>query len=304
MEPVCSIAAETPDVAVIVLGATGRVGRALLPLLANGAYTVVGVVRDQRPALMLPDLHWMQIDVTERDVWERSLLALSGIASIYQRTIVVDLVLDRRTVSTMRRSITDTTAYARRLNDAIVQRGSTPVHVAASTTAVLAPRLYQTPYGLAKRRQARIYATLPGSQVILLPSLSTESGSNGAAWSYQRAALAVAAIVRRLAAAVDPVARLWLPLSPAVPSIDNALTWRLVEAAGAHLRCFVTRRDDPWAHRRAARSRLDLTSRRLRTRVDHHLVPRHLAARFALRADLLVEQMTTLQDLSEGLYTP
>lgn len=288
-------------VAVIVLGATGRVGRALLPILADGTRTVIGVVRDKKPDMTRPDLHWMQVNVTERDVWRRSLLALSGIASIYQRTIVIDLVLDRRTVSAMRRSIADTTGYTRKLVDTIAERGSAPVLVAASTTAILAPWLYQTPYGLAKRRQAESYATIPGSQIMLLPSLSAQSDNSGAAWNYQRAALIVAATVHTVAIAANPSARLWLPTLLPLPRLSSTLISRLAEATGAHLRCFVSRRDDPWAHRRAARSRLDLTPRSLRTRVDHHIAPRHLAARFARHSNLLVEHTTRLEDLYEGL---
>ncbi len=295
---------DASGVAVIVLAASGRVGRELLPILANGTRTVVAVVRDHKSDLVRPDLHWMQVDVTERDLWQRSLLALSGIASIYQRTIVVDLVLDRRTVSTMRRSIADATDYARELIGAIVRRGSAPVLVAASTTAVLAPRFYQTPYGLAKRRQARIYATLPGSQIMLLPSLAPVGGGSGSDWSYRDAALTVASVVDAAARSLDLPARLWLPGTPPAPFTVRPLTARLAEAAAAHLRCFVSHRNDPWAHRRAARSRLDLTPRSLRTRIDHHLVPRRLATAFAHGAGLPVERMAALGDLHEGFCAP
>jgi putative NADH-flavin reductase len=163
--------------AVIVLGAAGRLGRELLPLLADGSHTTVGVVRDRKPDLTRPDLHWMQVNVTERELWQRSLLALSGIASMYDRTVVVDLVLDRTTVSSMRRSITDATDYVHELIGVIEERGSTPLLVAASTTAILAPQLYQTPYGLAKRNQVEVYAALPAAQIMLLPVLKPPADS-------------------------------------------------------------------------------------------------------------------------------
>lgn len=294
--------ADASEVAVIVLGVSGRVGRELLPVLADGKRTVIGVVRDQKSDVMRPNLHWMQVDVTERDVWQRSLLALSGIASIYRRTIVVDLVLDRRTVSAMRQSIADTTEYTRKLIDKIAERGATPLLVAASTTAILAPWPYQTPYGSAKRQQAKIYATLPSSQILLLPSLSPE-GKNSTAWAYKKAALAIAHVVGAVAESANPPANLWLPDVRPSSSIDRPLTERFVKAITAQLRCF-GQRDDPWAHRRTAHARLDLTPRALRTRVDHHLVPPRLATAFARRAGLRVEHMPTRQALHEGLCTP
>jgi hypothetical protein len=293
-----------PGVLIIVFGARGRVGRELMPMLADGVPTVIGVVRDRKPDLRRSDLHWMQVDVTERDVWQRSILALSGIASIYPRTVIVDLVLDRRTVSTMRRSIADTTSYVRRLTTSVINRGSTPLLLAASTTAVLATRLYQTPYGSAKRRQAETYATLPNPHIVLLPTLSADSGGGRPEWTYHRAAATVGAVVRQVTPAANGQGTLWLPEVPAAPAVSTPWPNRLAEAAAAHLQCVVSHRDEPQAHRRAARSRLDLTPESLRTRLDHHTAPDGLALSFAHRAGLLIQRTPTGDELHEGLCTP
>jgi hypothetical protein len=82
------------------------------------------------------------------------------------------------------------------------------------------------------------------------------------------------------------------------------LASRLAEATAAHLRCFVSQRNAPQAHRRAARSRLDLTPESVRTRLDHHIAPDGLALAFAHRAGLLIERAPTGYDLEEGLRTP
>jgi hypothetical protein len=286
-------------VAVLVLGASGRVGRELLPLVAECA-TTVAAVGGLGPSRTWGGLRWIQFDVTERSGWRRSLQTLSEISGDHWRTVVVDLVLNRATVSGMRQSIADVTDYARTLLGIVSREDSTACLVIASTTAVLAPWIYQTPYGLAKRRQAEEHATLRGSQIILLPSLAAAPASSSSGWSYRTAALRIASVVHDAAKSPSlPAAALWVPDALPVLLEDTPLRGRVLEAAAAHLRCLATRPDDPSEHRRAARSRLNLTPLALRGRVDHHLAPEHLVAAFARRIGVHVEYFTAFPNVPQ-----
>ena len=185
------------DTLVIVFGAGGRLGRALLPILAAGPWVVVAVARNEKPPDPPSTVHWIQIDVTEVSLWERSLRVFCGMAEIHDRVIIVDLLLDKSSVAAMRWSLTAGTAYIARLRSRLTAVNRPSSLVLASTTAVLAPWLYQTPYGLAKRRQLRRYASaIMAGQALLLPQLvngeaDPQTASARLMWTYADAATRV-----------------------------------------------------------------------------------------------------------------
>jgi NAD(P)-dependent dehydrogenase (short-subunit alcohol dehydrogenase family) len=275
------------DTLVIVFGAGGRLGRALLPILAAGPWVVVAVARKEKPLDLPLAVHWIQVDVTEVDLWERSLRAFCGMAEIHDRVIIVDLLLDKASVTTMCRSLAAGTAYIVRLRSRLAAVSRPSSLVLASTTAVLAPWLYQTPYGLAKRRQLRRYASAGmAGQALLLPQLvNGESGPQTTpdrfVWTY---AYAAALVLRAVAAErrAEP-ARLRL----IIPRVDRPLCrgavahrslWlrAALQVLELHIAIWTSQRDSPLAHRLASRGRLELTPAWLRRRIDHHLVPAHL----------------------------
>jgi hypothetical protein len=283
---------------VIVFGAAGRLGRALLPVLADGPWMVLAVARQEKPPNPPSNVHWIQIDVTKIDLWERSLRVLCGMAEMHDRVIVVDLLLDRATVRAMRWSLAAGTAYITRLRSRLTDVNRLCSLVLASTTAVLAPWFYQTPYGLAKQQQLAGYAStgLVG-RALLLPSL-VEGESDAVVvtrlvWTFTEAAACVLRAVFATRTAAPSGLRLVTPgvdrssCQPAgAPSVR---LHTLAEVLELHLECWTIRRDSPQAHRLASHGRLELTPKGLRRRVDHHIVPVGLVGRLARRLDAEVE---------------
>jgi hypothetical protein len=279
------------DTLVIVFGAGGRVGQALLPILASGPWDVVGVARKEKPAVRPPNVHWIQVDVTDTQHWERSLRVFCGMADIYRQVIVVDLLLDRSTVSAMRRSLAAVTAYVTRLRSWLGAVERPCSLVLASTSAVLAPWPYQTPYGRAKRNQLIAYraARYVGSAV-LLPSLVDDE--------YVTAAQLIERTIG-LTRRGTPT-RLELVATQGKGRLDqqarsNASTphhW-VADAAASHLRSWLTQRDSPHAHRLASHARLALTPQWLRYRVDHHVMPANLLHKLARRLDVSIRMEGT-----------
>lgn len=275
------------DTLVIVFGAGGRLGRVLLPILAAGPWVVVAVVRKEKPPDPPPTVHWIQIDVTEVNLWERSLRVFCGMAEIHDRVIIVDLLLDKASVTTMRRSLATGTAYIARLRSRLAAVSRPSSLVLASTTAVLAPWLYQTPYGLAKRRQVRRYASASmAGQALLLPQLvdgeaDPRTTSARLVWTYADAA------ARVLRAVADERKAGSARLRLVAPQVDRPLcreatahrSLRLraaLQVLALHVASWTSQRNSPLAHRLASRGRLELTPGWLRRRVDHHLVPARL----------------------------
>ncbi len=64
---------------------------------------------------------------------------LQRFASVYRRVVLVDLVLDRRSVRAMRDSIAASTRYLAGLGCELASAGHEVSYVLASTTAALAP---------------------------------------------------------------------------------------------------------------------------------------------------------------------
>jgi len=199
---------------------------------------------------------------------------------------LVDAVLDRSGVDAMRRSVQGFTELVWGLRDRLSTGGRVGALFAASTTAVLAPGLYQTPYGLVKRRQLIAYARsgVPG-MALLLPVLAAPvtPAARRPLWSFERAAH------RLVAAACEapPIRSGFTIHVPGLATAEAAATTTVLSAAGtavaAHLRCLVIDRDSMQAHREAARLRLLLAPSQGRLRVDHHLAPPALVRRFANR---------------------
>lgn len=159
----------------VLLGASGRLGCAVQPLAVAAGFHVVAVARTP-PAQPKSgsSTQWIGADLTV--VRDRA-----RVAAVTNRTAssgpiyVVDVVLDRRGVDAMHRSIRGATEGVLQLRTEFRAAGQETTLIAASTTAVLAPGLYQTPYGLAKRRQVVTYARSGvAGAALLLPNSARE----------------------------------------------------------------------------------------------------------------------------------
>lgn len=264
----------------IVFGASGRLGRALLPQLAASKLVVLAVSRVPVPAA---GVRWMQVDVTNSQHRARAFPVLQELASIHQAVVLLDLVLDRRSVRAMRRSIEASTSYVIRLGRHLTAEGCSVRYVLASTTAALAPWLLQTPYGLAKRRQLSAYlGEARPTSAVLLPSLSSSPGSR--AWCYERAAHR---LVLQTELAAEP-SRLVVPTDCGRAETRGS-PW--LRGAVAQLASLSWRRNDPLAHRLASHARLRLVPAPWRPLIDHHLAPEPLVQRIAHQRGAAVKRV-------------
>ncbi|WKU04473.1 hypothetical protein [Micromonospora sp. HUAS LYJ1] len=167
----------------------------------------------------------------------------------------MDVVLDRRGVDAMHRSIRGATEGVLQLRTEFRAAGQETTLIAASTTAVLAPGLYQTPYGLAKRRQVVTYARSGvAGAALLLPQLGPGTGTASKpqpTWSFGQAA-------QTLVSAVSAAPHHGFTVR--VPALDADDRSSHVAVNGsillAHLQSLVLDRDSMLAHRAAARGRL------------------------------------------------
>ncbi|MEH1130148.1 hypothetical protein [Micromonospora sp. CPCC 206061] len=288
--------------AVIVLGASGRLGRRVLPVLAESGFDIAAVTRTPLTVGPPQDVHWITADVTLEEDRTRIVATLEAWAAGHGHICVVDTVLDRSGVAAMRRSIQGATSVVFALRERFGDGRRTCALVAASTTAVLASSLYQTPYGLAKRRQVITYARagIPGA-ALLLPQLAQRPSTgpvDEAAWSFEQAACRV---VEAVLAAPSRSSFAVYALDFAAPATKDEDT--PLSAAGTavltHLHSLILSRDCMQAHRAAARSRLRLTPQRLRGRVDHHLAPVGLVRRFAERHHIsIIDERTAGSSLN------
>lgn len=261
----------------IVLGAAGRLGAVLLPVLTTTFDTVIGVARRRS----LPSQHgvvWAHADIqdaTIRNLCRRELVEQITSA---EQVVVFDLVLDRSSVPHMLSSVAAATTFAHDLVADLRWCGTRVRIVAASTTAILAPRLFQTPYGQAKRDQAEQYARKRGSQIVLLPALAQVAGDTE--WTFGHAARVLAGVAIAVMDRPDVPAIVWTPADLAEPSREGTA---LRAAVAAQVRCWTTHRDDPHVHRSVARGRLALLPPAVRRRVDHHVAPPALVRAFGHR---------------------
>lgn len=257
--------------AYVVLGGTGRLGRCLLARLRAQGCRTIGVSR-RADATGGAGAEWVQVDLTDATRWAQAQQCLCQLLAGEKEIVLADLVLDRTDVASMRRSIRAATAFTLQLQNVLVTGGFRVRVLAASTTAVLAPRALQTPYGKAKRAQAFRYAQLSRVDLVLLPQLldAAESrvGAVGHSCTYAAAAAAL------LALSQSPADRaLWCVRgSDPPPYVQRGLAG-MSAYLGALLRAHTVGRNSPAAHRWASRAGLAVLPPRIRMRVDHHTVP-------------------------------
>ncbi|WP_433827733.1 hypothetical protein ACQP2E_37865 [Actinoplanes sp. CA-015351] len=262
---------------VIILGASGRLGRPTLQRFVAAGFDVIAVGRT-RPKFLIRG-HWITADLTNEHDRHRLVTTARVLTVASSRVWVVDCVLDRSGVEAMRRSIQGATRTVVQLSRSLADSGRPCVLVAASTTAIVAPKLLQTPYGMAKQRQAISYARLgvPGLG-LLLPLLTAPAEEDRSGCSFDDAAQRMVEAAGALRADLGFVCHV-----PALPSRQIELgmmrPWLLRLAAAVRLNS----RDSMQAHRTVSRSRLSLASRRIRVRIDHHVAPPQLLRRFAGR---------------------
>ncbi|MFY1700708.1 hypothetical protein ACN28G_02990 [Micromonospora sp. WMMA1923] len=277
----------------VLLGASGRLGRVVRPLAVAAGFEVVLVSRTAPAVPASTASRHLVADLTLVADRARVAALAATMSSPPQRICVMDVVLDRSGVAAMRRSVKGVTETVLHLRDELRADGRDVALVSASTTAVLAPGLYQTPYGLAKRCQVVRYARsgLTGS-ALLLPQLAQQPGTEVAlrpVWSFAQAARVLVA-----AAVAQPD-----DFTVRVPAIDTGAGAAPVAASDntllAHLHSLVLDRDSMHAHRAAAGSRLGLLPEPLRLRVDHHAAPTRLVHRFGRRYHLaVIDERTTV----------
>lgn len=272
--------------AVVVLGASGRLGRPLVSLLSAAGIDTIAVTRS--PCTRQSSaIGWITGELSDRGDQARVVTAVSERFGGSARVVVVDLVLDRSGVDGMRRSVQASTDTVLRLRDRLRECAAQPHLIAASTTAVLAPGLYQTPYGLAKRRQVITYARagIPG-MALLLPVLRQAAADAAPqpwpGWSFDHAANELRSAVEVAPDSTFTVFTVKVPSLGGVAA-DGQTNPPIPAVLRAHLQCLLTDRNNLHAHRRAARFRLGLSPPQLRRRVDHHHAPAELIRRFADR---------------------
>lgn len=260
----------------IVLGATGRIGAELLPILTRTFDSVIGVARREMSSGP-PEMMWTHADIQNAAIRNLCRRELAQRITSAERVVVFDLVLDRSSVRQMLSSVAASTAFARDLAADLQWRGIRTRIVAASTTAILAPGPFQTPYGQAKRDQAEQYARTPGSQLVLLPSLTQTTG-NG--WTFAHAAKVLAGVAIAVMDRPHTPAIAWTPADLPEPSRDGGV---LRTAVAAQIRHWMCRHDDPRIHRAVTHGRLALLPSAVRRRLDHHVAPPGLVRAFGLR---------------------
>jgi hypothetical protein len=300
----------TPGVLVVVFGATGRVGTAVVDALeSRPGIAVARIARTNSASERPPDV---VLDVTDAVGRTGRVEAVCELAAGHRRVVLLDAVLDRSSVTAMRTSLRGATDLVIHASETLRQRGHTVGIVVASTTAVLAPRPYQTPYGLAKRAQLRRYANsgLPGCAALLpmlraanqLPALGAPrddrwlaplTGLPRIVWEYRRAADLLASACTEMQDAF------YLVACDGAPSTDLPRLFAVTQRALAVLAVvplmlagWTVGRRSPHLRRLASYGRLFVTPPSIRRCIDHHLTPPGRVAALARRLDAPVTWTT------------
>ncbi|TGN81308.1 hypothetical protein E5083_01950 [Streptomyces bauhiniae] len=277
----------TSPPAFVVLGGAGRVGGHLLPLLASSTGVLVTLSRRPRST---DRVTWLTADLTVRP---SALQAVADLVGHATHVTVVDLVLDRGSVTAMRRSIAASTAFSIALHRRLGRTGTASRLVVAGTTAALAPYGLRTPYGIAKHHQGRRYSREHPLDLVLLPQLSA-----GGERTFAQAARALADVI-----ATSPAARrLWVLRPPAAPAVPRVSPTRLPQALAMSVAARTTHRSDPGAFRRASHAWLDQLPQPARVRLDHHHAPPLLLWRFARCLGLPPALPLTTEDDGHGSF--
>jgi hypothetical protein len=266
-------------------------------MLAAAEFRVIGVARSRSPESVPADADWVYADL--RSSADRRRVASVVTASTWGQSsvFVIDVVLDRSGVEAMRQSLRGALDTVFLVSDQLVSSGTVGKLISASTTAILAPWLYQTPYGIAKRRQVVTYARSGMTGLaLLLPLLADQrplAATGGwPVWSFEHAARRLADEAL-LAVTSPPGFGIRVP----VLATDSSATRRRSVTGHSpadgvllsHLHSLVTHRDSMQAHRAAARARLLLTPRFIRQQFDHHQVRAMLLRRFADRYHVTID---------------
>lgn len=271
----------------IVLGAGGRVGQDLLRKLIAQPVMTVAVTRTVKPSRTSSSIQWIQIDLTDPSQRACRRFVLQRLASGHRKVALLDLVLDRQSVRAMRRSIAASTTFVLDLGRYLHRRGHEVRYILASTTAILASRVFQTPYGLAKKRQLAAYlgeATPTAAALLPALALTSDSASDHLIWSYERAAHLLA---QHVESSVGH-SRLFVPIETSVHVETPSVRQRVI----VQLASLTWQRDDPLVQRRASHARLLLVPTRWRHQLDHHGAPEVLVARAARRYNVAVERVS------------
>lgn len=288
----------------MVFGATGRLGAAVVDALLRRPG--VAVARIARSGSAPGDKAVLLLDVTDAARRTAHVDAVCRLAASHDRIVLLDAVLDRSSVHAMRTSLHGVADLVVRAADALQRRGHRVRIVAAGTTAVLAPRPYRTPYGLAKRDQLDRYASagVPGCAA-LLPMLraadqsAAPSTSQGARWLAPLTTLPRVVWDYRRAAALLADACTDTGDAFSLTACDDKPTQTEREATGslavAHraaaalavapltIAGWTVGRRSPYTRRLASYARLFVTPSPIRLRVDHHLTPPSRVAALARR---------------------
>lgn len=267
---------------ILAFGASGRLGQALIRALAAADATLVAIVRTSLTPPCAAVFRWIETDVCDEDRWKTTQGTLCRLVSGHDNIIIVDLILDRRSVSAMRTSIGASVRRLRRLGELLSGDRHNVRYVLAGTTAATAPWPFQTPYGAAKRRQVASYLREQQDpvDVVLLPKLTDAARTAPPAWSYEDAA----EVLTRSIHECPSEHRLLTPAPQGTQHRAAAPGWR--RGTVAQISSVLWHRDSPTAHRTASHARLALVPARWRPLIDHHVAPEKLMRRFACRYQL------------------
>ncbi len=241
-------------------------------------------------------------DVTDPVSRQKLVDTLPTMLGAGRQVALVDAVLDRSSVAAMRASLAGAAESIATAAHRLAAAGRDVRIVAASTTVVLAPVPYQTPYGRAKLQQLHRYAAAGVPVCAWLLPMLRDTPPPGTwrpcrlacfpriVWPYQQAAAALTE--ECLNSTHEPGLHVKAPTDqatcPAGRCRQHACRIASAMAAGLAAVPFTLARltgwrESPAAQRYASYSLLHLTPRPVRVRVDHHLAPHQRISRLTRR---------------------